>query len=401
MQHTNAPQVTPFVNRTRELARLDDWWGKPGARLGLVWGRRRVGKTLLLQRFAEGRARTVYHTFGRRAASDELAVLAQSWRPEAGAGSEDWDLPTDSWEHLLAALARESRSQPILVILDEFQEGVSASPELPAVIRALWDDPRRRGQLRLLLCGSAVRTMSAMQEERAPLYGRIDLSLLVHPFEPHEAALMLPKLTPYDRMVVWGLLGGMPLYLSLWNQDADDNVFANILELFCTPGGRLLAEGDLAVRGETLADLEVQVLNAIALGHTRHNEIHNVVRSEPTRQLDRLIELHLVERVQPVTEEGGRSRRRIYRIADNFFAFWLGLILPQRASIDRGLGGGVATVMQPHLHDFLGPRWEEAFRIHLRRLAAAGTFGNDIVAVGPFWAHERPSSSAADDDPGT
>src|ERR1039457_5435062 len=99
MQHTNAPRVTPYVNRTMELARLDDWWGKPGARCG--------GKTLLLQRIAEGRARTVYHTFGRRAASDELAVLAQSWRPEAGAGSEDWGLPTDSWENPLGALARE------------------------------------------------------------------------------------------------------------------------------------------------------------------------------------------------------------------------------------------------------------------------------------------------------
>ncbi|MGP8249137.1 MAG: ATP-binding protein [Candidatus Dormibacteria bacterium] len=60
-----------FVNRSWELDQLESWWAKSGQRLGLVWGRRRVGKTLLLQRFAEGRHRTVYHTFAGRSAADE------------------------------------------------------------------------------------------------------------------------------------------------------------------------------------------------------------------------------------------------------------------------------------------------------------------------------------------
>ncbi|MHB1500148.1 MAG: ATP-binding protein [Candidatus Dormibacteria bacterium] len=282
------------------------------------------------------------------------------------------------------------------LILDEFQEGVAANPALPGIIRALWDSPR--SQLRILVCGSAIRTMAAMQEARAPLYGRFDLSLLVHPFQPHEAALMLPALSPYDRAMVWGILGGMPLYLSLWDQDRD--LAENIAELFCTPGGRLLAEGDLAMRGEALADLEIQVLHAVALGHTRHHEIHNAVRSEPTRQLERLIELQLVERIQPATEEGTRSRRRIYRVADNFFAFWLGSILPERAAIDRGLGANVARVLMPQLPEFLGPRWEEAFRLHLRRLARAGQFGDDVVTIGRFWSHERVPAGASAAVPG-
>ncbi len=384
-----------FVNRTEELGELAKWWSKPAARLGLVWGRRRVGKTLLLQRFAQGRPRTIYHTFAGRSGADELAVLSRTWRSDLRSArqSPQWDLPSDSWTNFLEGLAREARAKPLLLILDEFQEGVAAIPELPGLIRALWDDRGGRGKLRILLCGSAMRTMEAMQEERAPLYGRFDVRLLIHPFQPHEAALMLPKLHPYDRAVVWGLVGGMPPYLDCWDQGAD--IETNLQELFLSPAGRLLLEGDLALRGEMLADLEVSVLHAIALGHTQYHEIQNSLHSEPSRQLERLMELRLVERVQPITESGSRSRRRTYRIADNFLAFWLGQIMPHRASIDRGLGFAVGdALVRPSLRDFLGPRWEEAFRIYLRRRAASGEFG-PVVAVGPFWSHERPAADGS------
>jgi AAA+ ATPase superfamily predicted ATPase len=387
-----------FVNRIRELEALEAWWGVGGARLGLVWGRRRVGKTLLLQQFADGRARTVFHTFAGRSARDELDVLAESWRVAGQAAergeAQEWHLPIDNWTRFLAALGREARDQPILLILDEFQEGVAASPELPGIIRALWDDPRARGRLRVLLCGSAVRTMDAMQEERAALYGRFDLSLLVHPFDPHEAALMLPDIHPLHRAVAWGILGGTPHYLDLWDQTADPP--ENIRRLFFSRGGRLLLEGELALRGETLADLEVQVLHAIALGHTRHNQIADTIHAEPSRQIERLIELRLVVRVQPVTEEGTRSRRRIYRLADNFMAFWLGQVLPHRAAIDRGLGDAAWDAAMSRLSGFLGPRFEEAFRIHLRHLAARGDLGERIVAVGAFWSHEPPAAAGAE-----
>ncbi|MGH8909664.1 MAG: DUF234 domain-containing protein [Egibacteraceae bacterium] len=130
------------------------------------------------------------------------------------------------------------------------------------------------------------------------------------------------------------------------------------------------------------------VLHAIANGRTRHHEIKDWVRAEPTRTLERLIELRLVERLVPVTEDPHRTRRRIYRISDNFLAFHLGPLSRYRAEIDRGLGASILPFLIESLDQHLGGPWEQAFRDHVRRECARGRLANGVVAVGPWWQQD-------------
>jgi uncharacterized protein len=378
-----------FVNRTDELAALRSWWERPAARPAIVWGRRRVGKTALLQHFAvQTEAPVVFHTGTGEAPTAEIASLCRQAAialpdPRRDLAAE----PYGEWRDILDYLARAAENSRVLLVLDEFPELIKASPALPGILRAFLDKVGVDTKLKIILSGSAIRTVEEMREYRAPLYGRFDLALQLHPFRPHEAALMLPDLAPADRARVYGIAGGTPLYLSWWNQRA--TISENLLELAGRPGSPLLTEGQLVMATEVgEGEHTMSVLTAIAAGRTKHSEIKDAIGADPSRTLDRLIELRIIERLLPVTEQGTRSRRRIYRIADNYLAFYLGPLTRFRAEIERGLGRSIMRPLTAFLDEHMGPVYEEAFREHLRRLANQGSLGEDIVAVGAWWTED-------------
>lgn len=336
---------------------------------------------MLLQRFAADR-RSIFHLGSGRTESGELVQLSRKVSNALPGGIRDLvTSPFRSWEEALAYLAEAARDEPLMLVLDEFPEMMIKSPELPGVLRAFLDLSRGRTKLRVLLCGSAVRTMQAIQEHRAPLYGRFDLVLQLHPFRPHEAAEMLPRLSPGDRAMAYGVLGGMPLYLSWWDQD--QSATDNLAVLATRQTSPMVLEGDLVLATEGRhGDQVADVLRAIAEGRTKHNEISDAVGTDPSRTLRDLQDLRLIDRLQPVTETA-RSRRRIYRITDNFLAFSLGVLARYRDEINRGLGDTVLGAVMASIDDHMGGCWEDAFRDHLRLTAAE--IHPETVAIGPWW----------------
>ncbi|HTO01557.1 MAG TPA: ATP-binding protein [Microthrixaceae bacterium] len=391
--------LATFVNRTRELEVLDAWCLRSGPGLGIVYGRRRVGKSWLLAKFADGR-RVVQHTARGAVLAEELRLLSQAAAPVLNLKRRSLaERPFTGWDDVIETFAEAAETEPVVLILDEFPELMRVSPNLEEELRALWGrvTDSYETHLKLLVCGSAVSVMESLQEERAAMFGRADLRLAVQPFRPHEAALMLPNASPADRAAAWGVCGGIPRYLALWDDSVSFQM--NLDRLVTSEQGLLLSEGELVLADEDIVGhggrrLPEQVLRAVAGGATTFQTIQNHTGKLPTRVLVDLTRARLLDKVYPVGEDPERSKRTSYRIADNFLAFWLTCIEPHRGPIERGLGPTVKTAIVAAFDDFMGPRYEDAFRSHLRRLAAEGLLG-DVVDVGEWWRVQ----GEPDDDP--
>jgi len=374
-----------IVGRNSELELLEKWWKRPDEGMAIIWGRRRIGKTALAEAFSEGK-RVLFHTGTNSAANAELRVISRLAKPLVDSQTRDLiDRPFTDWIDCLDALAMTAKNERVLLVLDEFPELEKSSPELSSILRAFWDRVAKKTKLRILLAGSAVTWMEELQTERSALHGRFTLKLQLHPLAPMHVAAMLPKLAPAACAQVWGLVGGVPLYLKWWEQAQP--IEENLRELFCGPGAKLLHEGEYILATEASnSDLARQCLFAIANGRTRYSEIKDAIMTSPARVLEDLIALRLVKRVVPVTEITGRSKLSYYAIADNFLAFWLGPLSKYRSEIARGLGESILPVLLDEIDDFMGARWEDAYRQHLRHLANLQQLRHQrIVAIGSFW----------------
>lgn len=215
------------------------------------------------------------------------------------------------------------------MVLDDFPYLVASEPALPSIIQRWWDHAGRTSRLLLVLCGSAQAVMEDLQGWRAPLFGRVDLRLQLRPFDYAEAALLSPRLPAAERALVYGIFGGMPPYLRRWDAGVDHRT--NLARLFGDPTSPLGEEGEFVLSSE-LAEASgyFRILQGIASGHRTYGRIKDFAGIEIQHQLERLVSLGLVERTVPVTEEPDRSRRVLYRIADNFMSFWFRFIFPRR-----------------------------------------------------------------------
>ncbi|MEJ7714924.1 MAG: hypothetical protein WKF40_04135 [Thermoleophilaceae bacterium] len=228
-------------------------------------------------------------------------------------------------------------------IIDEFPELVAASPELPGVLRAFWD--RAAWAHEAAACSCAARPFGRCTRCRKSgrrCTGASTSRCCSIRSDRTRPRTCCRRLKPADQALVWGIVGGIPLYLSWWDRGGvcGGEPPPTRLHTRGTAAGRGPARARLG--GRDMGGLGELVLRAIAAGRTRHSEIEQAVRAEPGRVLDRLVELRLVERVVPVTERRERTRRRSYRIADNFLSFWLGQLDRHRSAIGRGLGSQVA-----------------------------------------------------------
>lgn len=371
-----------FVNREQELHALNVAFGAKGGQLVVMWGRRRVGKTFLLQAFSE-RRRTLFHAATQQSAQVELAAFTETTRAVLGTQGLPTGYVFPDWTTALDFVA-DHAARRLVIVLDEFPYLVESSPGLESVIQRWWDHTGRRSPVMLILCGSAVSYMEQVTGAAAPLHQRATSSIRVRPLGYLDAGRFVEEISPFQRAIVYGILGGTPLYLAQWN--SRKSIRENLVNLFGRPESPLVDAGELVLSGE-VPELQgaFRVMQAVALGRTQAGKIADYAKVAVERPLKRLVSLGLLERRVPALEDPARSRRAMYRISDHYFAFWFRFIASSRSHISRGLGRQlIESRVLPRLDDYMGSVYEDIAREHARMQAAARTIEADTIEA--WWS---------------
>jgi len=394
-------QPDPFHDRRLELAALERAWKRRGngGQMMLVYGRRRLGKTYLLQRYFTGGVSGdeedkphCYFLAEQSTAAQQRMTLARQLIAVLGEESVTAEEAGVSWNALLRSasqLAQErgKKAGRFALILDEFPYLVNQTPELPSILQAWWDREGVHSPLFVVLCGSQLSAMAALGQQSAPLFGRFNAGIFhLDPLHYEDAAAFYAGSPHYgvaEKLLMYGVFGGTPRYHAL--VDTSRPPAEEIVTLLMQPRAILETEVRFLLGSEQIRDPAPYnaILAVIAGGETKFNRIQQLVgveRGALSSSLRSLLELGWIRREFPYGERS--DRRAIYRVADPFLTFWYRFVSPLASDLQFSDPSAVyAAKVAPRLGDYMGwsvfekicAQWlerhaEERLGLHLRRM---------------------------------
>ncbi len=382
-----------FVDRVQELAYLNSLLTQtttyPG-QLVLLYGRRRVGKTVLARRWAEQSGRpTLYWAAERETAPLQRRKLYARMLNVAMAQAPNFT----SWDELWTAFAAQLRDQPGILILDEVPHAAEADPAFLSALQHAWDQHLKHAPLIIVLSGSHVHTMETLLARGSPLFGRFTGQWHLQPLPFSALREFLPHWAADQRVAAYAILGGVPAYLERLNPQA--SLSDNLRDVILSSGSIFVAEPDLLLADEVY---EPRVYNAVlqAVGSGAHtlNDIANAAligKPHLSAYLTRLQELRLIERRLPITIPPSKrvtSRMGRYHLADAFLRFYYRFVAPRRDEIGYQ-PERVLPDIQNQLRAFVGiTAFETLSRQWVAWASQAGQLPFEAQAVGSHWSRK-------------
>lgn len=350
-----------FVGRHQELEQLNQAYQENDFQFTVIYGRRRIGKTSLINEFLKDK-KAIYYVALEENAEDNLKRFSDAisiFKNTDQGGKEKFA----NFEECFKEITRLAQKQRVILVIDEFPYLAKAYPTISSMLQSYIDHEFKETNLFLILCGSS---MSFMERQvlgyQSPLYGRRTLALKLEPFKLSEAHEMLPKLSKEDAFIINTVCGGVPQYLSYMSDSM--SVADNIKKNFLSKSGRLFDEPNNLLQQELRDPTNYNsIINAIASGASKHSKIAQSAHLQTgplTTYLNNLIDLGIVEKKLPVTEQKkSRSKNIVYRICDGMFRFWYTFVGKQTDLIERGLTDLAWVKVQKNLSDFMGPEFEK------------------------------------------
>ena len=392
-----------FVDREQEMATLQSEYDRDGSALVVLYGRRRVGKTTLISEFIKSKKALFFLASEESESQNRLAFQ------EKVADFLNSDLlknvEVKSWDVLFRAITDTHFDSKPVIVLDEFQYLGKSNPAFPSVFQRIWEEILKDRQVMVILCGSLISMMQSQTlAYDSPLYGRrtAQIRLKQIPFAYYHQ--FFPDKSRKELIEMYAVTGGVPKYIELFSQSND--IYSAIETCVLNRSGYLYDEPHFLLQQEVSeVGSYFSIIKAIAAGNTKLSAIAGVLEVKSTsltKYLKTLIDLDILEREVPVTEDSPeKSKKGLYKIKDNYLRFWFAFVYPNMSFIESGHGRIVMDKIRKGLvRNHIAFVYEDVCRERMWEMNAEGAWPFYFSKLGRYWDSKEEIDIAAIDPDG-
>ena len=369
-----------FIGREKELALLQqDYIGKAV----MVYGKRRVGKTTLIQKALKvSRYRTVYFECLKGTMQDNISGFVQELvRAKILPVPLNFGALQDVFTYLNAL------PEKIIVVIDEYPylKAMNDSATVDSIFQNIIDN--RLANIELILSGSHIGMMKDTLQEKNALYGRFAVTIKLNELNYLEAAKFYPDKTPYDKAAHYAVFGGSPFVNQALNPAATirENIINTILNpmsaVYLYASQLLLSDYSVKINAE-------RIFSVIGNGKKRYTEIEDKLEVKKTgnlsKQIKSLIDLEIIARNSPINKIGD-NKKSTFEINDNLLRFYFTFIYKNASALQvLGAEAFYDEYIAPALTDFISRRFEGICRDYFSLQVRSGKM-KGVRNIGSYY----------------
>lgn len=392
-----------FVDREQEMNTLQREYERNGSSLVVLYGRRRVGKTTLISEFIKDKKALFFLASEESESQNRLAF--QEKTAEFLNSNLLKNAEVKSWDVLFKAIMDAPFDSKPVIVLDEFQYLGKANPAFPSIFQRIWEEILKDKDVMVILCGSLISMMQSQTlAYGSPLYGRrtAQIRLKQIPFGYYHE--FFPDRSRKELIEMYAITGGVPKYIELFSQSRD--IYSAIEACVLNRSGYLYDEPHFLLQQEVSeVGSYFSIIKAIAAGNTKLSAIASVLEVKSTsltKYLKTLIDLDILEREVPVTEENPeKSKRGLYKIKDNYLRFWFAFVYPNMSFIESGHSRIVMDKIRKSLvRNHIAFVYEDVCKERMWEMNAASVWPFYFSKLGRYWDAKEEIDIAAIDPEG-
>ena len=377
-----------FVDRELEMETLQNEYERDGSALVVLYGRRRVGKTTLISEFIKDKKALFF------LASEEAEAQNRNAFKEKVAEFIDSNLlrsaDIKNWDVLFKAIMDTPFESKPVIVLDEFQYLGKANPAFPSIFQRIWEEILKDKSVMVILCGSLISMMESQTlAYGSPLYGRrtAQIRLKQIPFGYYHE--FFPNKSRGELIEMYAVTGGVPKYIELFSESKD--IYSAIQKCVLNRSGYLYDEPHFLLQQEVSeVGSYFSIIKAIAAGNSKLSAISSILEIKSTsltKYLKTLIDLDILEREVPITEENPeKSKKGLYKIKDNYLRFWFAFVYPNMSFIESGHSRIVMNKIRNSLvKNHIAFVYEDVCKERMWDLNAEGAWPFNFTKIGRYW----------------